>query len=139
MWNEFEKLFGLPGNHPSKTPEQCFIERVQAMPQQGGSSMFKFGYSAGFLRGIIMASRLPITMVEPQAWKKTAGISNGSDKKASITRACQLFPNETEQLMPKRSEWDQEACIGVADAALIGWYGLRTMGAASAPETYEDI
>ncbi len=149
FWNEFAKAFlTVPkeSRRPSTDvdkPHHAFIERVQAMPQQGGSSMFKFGYSAGFLRGLIVAAGIPLDLVEPQAWKKTVGIKNGSDKKASITRACQLWPSETEQFMPKRGHWDQEACIGVCDAALIAYHGLRVMtGEAHNPaptETYEDI
>lgn len=123
MWNEFEKLF-MEGTY---TPKHAFIERVQAMPKQGGSSMFKFGYSAGFLRGIIAAARIPNTMVEPRAWKKSIGIPSGSDKALSINHACRLFPNDTKQLTPRRGEWNKQDCIGVAEAALIGWYGLQLL------------
>lgn len=148
MWNEFQRLFLLDKSGAKikqwMAPSHGFIERVQAMPQQGGSSMFKFGYSAGFIRGLIVAAGISLDMVEPQAWKKTAGLKNGSDKKASIVRACQLWPDQTEEFMPRRGHWDQEACIGVADAALIGHHGLRIMVDSDAPaalsgEDFTDI
>ena len=130
MWNEFQAMFlpdkfGVIGR-----PKHAFIERVQAMPKQGGSSMFKFGYGAGFLRGLITAASIPLDMVEPQAWKKTARLKHGADKEACIPRACELWPKYTEQLTPKRGHWDKEACKGVCDAALIGYHGLSILGAA---------
>jgi crossover junction endodeoxyribonuclease RuvC len=129
MWETFEKMFML-SDRSGWVPQHVFIERVQAMPQQGGSSMFKFGYSAGFLRGVITAARIPYDMIEPQAWKKTARLPAKAEKEQSIPRACELWPAYTEQLTPKRGHWDKEACIGVADAALIGYHGLSLLGAA---------
>lgn len=126
MWNEFGRLFMLPDNS-GPIPDHAFIERVQAMPQQGGSSMFKFGYSAGFLRGLVQAARIPLDMVEPLTWKAAAGIPPKADKEASITRACQLWPNETYQFTPQRGKWTKEECIGVADAALIARHGLAML------------
>ena len=127
MWNEFERLFR---SRDTVNPKHAFIERVQAMPKQGGSSMFKFGYSAGFLRGLVTAAQIPYDMVEPQAWKKTARLKHGAEKEASIPRACELWPKYTAELTPKRGHWDQEACVGVCDAALIGLHGLSILGAA---------
>lgn len=138
MWNEFEKLF-LLRDRSGWIFEHVFIERVGAMPKQGGSSMFKFGYSAGFLRGITTASRVPLDMVEPQAWKKTARIPNGAEKECSIARACELWPHQTEELTPQRGKWNKEDCIGVADAALIGHHGLHLLGNPTATENEFDI
>jgi crossover junction endodeoxyribonuclease RuvC len=98
------------------------------MPQQGGSSMFKFGYSAGFMRGLIVAAQIPLDMVEPAAWKKTARLPNKSDKEVCIPRACELWPNQVEELTPKRGHWTKEECKGVCDAALIGYHGLSLLG-----------
>jgi len=138
MWHAFETLFRLHDGS-EETPSHAFIERVQAMPKQGASSMFKFGYSAGFLRGLIVASRIPLDMVEPQAWKKTARIPNGAEKECSIARACELWPHQTEELTPQRGKWNKEDCIGVADAALIRHHGLHLLGNPTAIENEFDI
>lgn len=129
MWNMLEELFMLR-DRSGWIFEHTFIERVGAMPKQGGSSMFKFGYSAGFLYGITTACRIPRDMVEPLAWKKSARLPPKADKECSIARACQLWPAETNELTPQRGKWDKEACIGVADAALIAYHGLSILGAA---------
>lgn len=72
---------------------QChvFIERVSAMPGQGVTSMFSFGHSCGVVEGVVAGLFFPITMVEPQKWKKAAGVS-GKNKDAARTRAIQLWP-----------------------------------------------
>lgn len=124
MWNEFDKLFLHSMVH---RPEHVFIERVQSFGKEGGPSSFKFGYSAGFMRGIVTAARIPKSMVEPQKWKAYAHIPLGSEKPVSIARACELFPHDVEELMPKRLHWTQEEAVGVADAALIGHYGLSQL------------
>lgn len=132
MWEDLKRMLTeVPVAH-------AFIERVQAMRQENGkgegaSSAFKFGYSAGFLKGLITALEIPHDMVEPQAWKKTARIPHGTDKKGSIARACELWPKHADELTPKRNHWTQEECFGVCDAALIGWHGLHLLSGAEPP------
>lgn len=122
MWAEFERLFGnLKIRH-------AFIERVGAQPHDGGPQAFKFGYSAGFLYGMIVASKIPRDMVEPQAWKATAKIKHGAAKEGCIPRACELWPEYSEELTPKRNHWTKAECIGVCDSALIGYHGLTLLG-----------
>lgn len=134
MW---EKVKAVLTEH--ERPHHVFIERVQAMPQEGASSGFKFGYSAGFLRGMITALGLPYDMVEPTAWKRTVRIPHGTDKKGSIARACELWPKQVEELTPKRGFWTQEECFGVCDAALIGYHGLSLLGGLTEPSTESDF
>lgn len=87
------------------------IERAQAMPGQGVTSMFSIGYGYGIWLGILAALRLPVEIVESKAWKKAAQIPSGSDKAASVVRALQLWPSCT-QLARKRDD-------GRADALLV--------------------
>lgn len=69
----------------------CYLEKVQAMPGQGVTSMFSFGHSAGIIEGIVVALGIPVTLVTPQSWKKKAALI-GKDKDAARTRAIQLYP-----------------------------------------------
>lgn len=97
--------------------DHAFIERVQAMPQEGASSSFKFGYVAGGIMGIIASRRIPVTMVEPQKWKHKMGL--GAKKDVAVARACQLFPKHIQYFKgPRGGDKD-----GPAEAALIAKYG----------------
>lgn len=94
-----------------------FIEQVWAMPGQGVSSMFKFGYISGWLRGRFEGWG-EIHMVSPQKWKKHFGLS--SDKDASRKLAMCNFPKDSEKFKRKNND-------GVAEAALIALYGYQEM------------
>jgi len=51
-------------------PQHALIERTQAMPKQGASSGFKYGRSVGSLEATIACCGIPLTIIEPTAWKK---------------------------------------------------------------------
>ena len=72
----------------------AFIERVSAMPGNGVSSMFKFGRSYGFLRGILIATGISFEEVNPVKWQSVMGCRTKGDKNVSKARAQQLFPAE---------------------------------------------
>lgn len=101
--------------------QHAFIERVQAMPGNGASSMFKFGYVAGGIRGILAAKRIPVTMVQPAKWKHAMGL--GKSKDVAVSRACELWPDSVSSFRgPKGGNKD-----GPAEAALIAKYGHDTL------------
>ena len=98
-------------------PVHIVIEKVGAMPNQGVTSMFNFGRSAGIIEGVVAALQRPYTYVTPAAWTKAVGRAAGKD--ASRMRAMELFPTRAELF--KRAKDD-----GRADAALIAyWYLTR--------------
>jgi crossover junction endodeoxyribonuclease RuvC len=95
----------------------AYIEDVHAMPKQGVSSTFKFGYNAGAIYGICVALEIPTFLVSPNVWKLRLGLNSTARK--SIDRACELFPfNKKDFFGPRGGLID-----GVAEAALISWYG----------------
>lgn len=97
----------------------AFVERVGAMPKQGLSSTFRFGYSAGTLHGLLASMDLPLEFVRPQAWQ--AGIRiQGQGKDAARARAQELFPLQARFFARVKDEHR-------ADAALIAAFGARTM------------
>jgi crossover junction endodeoxyribonuclease RuvC len=75
----------------SHRPDHCLIERAQAMPKQGASSGFKYGRAVGAIEAVIAGCEVPLTIVEPTAWKKFHAL-RGGDKELSRQRALQLFP-----------------------------------------------
>jgi crossover junction endodeoxyribonuclease RuvC len=72
--------------------DYALIEKVHSMPAQGVSSVFKFGMSYGFLRGMLIAHRIPFGEVQPEKWQKTMNCLTHGDKNISKARAQQLFP-----------------------------------------------
>lgn len=102
---------------PYSTPKMtAFLEKVNAMPGQGVSSMFNFGMNYGAIQGVLAANKIPCNLVTPQKWKKHHGLI-GKDKECARTLAIQKFP--TAELHLKKH-------IGRADAILIGCYGLQS-------------
>ena len=92
------------------------IEHVSAMPGQGVTSMFNFGQSFGVIKGICSALTLPIYFIRPVKWKKHFNLI-GSSKDASRTKAIELFPNFSNEMVKKKD-------ANKADAILIGRYFL---------------
>jgi crossover junction endodeoxyribonuclease RuvC len=72
---------------------QCaVIEQVSAMPKQGVSSTFNFGYAAGVIYGVLIAHGVRVKFVRPNVWKKHFKLV-GKDKEASRALALQKHPN----------------------------------------------
>lgn len=99
--------------------QHAYLERVGSMPGQGVASTFSFGHSAGVVEGVIAALGIPITLVLPQAWKKSQGLSgNGKDKDAARARAAQLYPGERTFDLKGRGQ-------ALADAVFIARHGAQ--------------
>lgn len=94
-----------------------FVELVAARPGQGVVSMFNFGVSCGVVKGVVAATKNPLTMVTPAKWKKLMGVPAAKD--GAIARATQLMPRHT-------SNWTRKKDDGRAEAALLALYGLST-------------
>lgn len=94
------------------------IEDVGVKPQEGASTGFKFGYSAGALRMFAALNRAPIAMVSPTRWKGDFGLNQ--DKNYSRNRATQLFPNQA-------AEFKLVKDANKAEAALITVYHWRKL------------
>ena len=99
-------------------PDHALIERAQAMPKQGASSGFKYGRAVGALEAGIALCGIPMTIVEPTAWKKFHGL-RGGDKEAGRQRALQLFPAAHALLARKKDH-------GRAEATLMALYGAKS-------------
>jgi len=102
----------LAASRPPGEARHVAIEQVGAMPGQGVTSMFRFGYGCGLWRGIAVGLGLPIHDVRPQAWAQLLdGLPRGEAMKSSaVLRARALWPDLP---IEKKVEW----CF--ADAALI--------------------
>lgn len=94
----------------------AYLERLNAMPGQGVTSMFSMGQSLGVVLGILAAYQIATTTIPPRTWQKALDVPQGKD--GSRYRAAQLFPESSELF--KRVKDD-----GRSDATLIAAYGAR--------------
>lgn len=96
--------------------DAAYLERLNAMPGQGVTSMFSMGQSLGVVLGVLAACEVPTTTIPPRTWQKALDVPQGKD--GSRYRAAQLLPDAAD--MFKRVKDD-----GRSDAALIALYGAK--------------
>jgi crossover junction endodeoxyribonuclease RuvC len=92
-----------------------FLELVNAMPGQGGASMFTFGHASGLVQGVVVGAGNPLTLVTPVKWKKAAGLL-GTEKDAARSKAILLWPHWRDLDAKGKGQ-------ALADAALIARFG----------------
>ena len=80
-----DPLFGL-------RPTLVYIEDVHAMPGQGVTSMFNFGFGVGLLHGILAAKGLTVYRVNPIRWKNRVLKNRTKDKLVAIQYCLDNFP-----------------------------------------------
>jgi crossover junction endodeoxyribonuclease RuvC len=96
----------------------AFVELVGAMPGQGVSSVFSFGKSYGITLGVLATLGVPMSFVAPAAWKRALQVPAAKD--GARARATQLMPAAAHH-------WPLVKHDGRAEAALIAYYGLRSL------------
>lgn len=99
----------------------AYVEAVHAMPRQGVSSMFKFGYVTGVIHGVLRTLGIPLKLVTPQAWKKQILAGTAKDKQAAIEYCLRTYPN-INLFATERSKVHHS---GMADALCIAEYGYK--------------
>lgn len=97
----------------------AMIEKVSAMPKQGVTSMFNFGRSYGFLRGLLVALQIPFEEVTPSRWQKDFGLLRGG-KDETNTKKKNRHKAKAQELFPR-----QKITHGNADALLIAHFCSR--------------
>jgi crossover junction endodeoxyribonuclease RuvC len=96
---------------------RAWQELVNAMPAQGVTSSFTFGWTAGGIYTALACAGASVQFVQPAAWKRFFGLKSGAAKDESVRLATQLYPTAAEFLTLKKHD-------GRAEAILIGRYGL---------------
>lgn len=117
-------------------PWHAFIEDVHAMPQQGVSSTFKFGVSYGFLRGLLVASRIPFAEVRPRTWQKALGIAPARASAAKTQSERGKLQREHKNRLKAKAQQmypDLRITLATADAVLLAHYGELVLGGCKAP------
>ena len=104
------------------SPDTVIIEKSQAMPGQGVTSMFNYGAGFGRLLGVCEALGIPYRLVTPQAWKKTVLAGTAKDKDAAVAFVRRAYPSI--DLTPGRKRVPHD---GMADAVCLAEYGRQLM------------
>lgn len=107
------------------TPTNSFfgIERAQAMPGQGVSSMFRYGYNFGKIVGLFEVEGFPFDLVKPQTWKGTTLKGTTKDKEAAIKFCERKFSEIWANGRPHD---------GIADAVCMAFWAMeKTLSNAS--------
>lgn len=94
----------------------ALIEDVHAMPKQGVTSSFNFGFNSGCAQMAVVGCNVPLRLVTPQKWKKEMGLS--SDKDASRREASRVLPKHA-------NLWPLVKHDGRAEAGLLAYYASR--------------
>ena len=106
----------LVGILKEMNPTHAAVEKVSSMPNQGVSSMFAFGRSAGVIEGVLAALQVSVTYVQPAVWART--MNKGYGKDASRHRAMELFPDKQDWFKLVKHD-------GRAEAVLIAMWGTK--------------
>ena len=96
-------------------PSRIFIEKQQAMPNQGVSSTFKTGFNYGLYIGTFASQGYHYEEVTPRKWKTDLKVSANKDE--ARQRASELMPMAEEY-------WRLKCEDGVAESALIAYWGF---------------
>lgn len=109
--------------------DHAFIERAQAMPDQGSSSGFNYGRAVGALEACVEGMMIPISFVEPTAWKKTHGLTKpaGIDAKEWRKVVKENSRQRAILIYPACPFWNRKLDHGRAEAALIADHGLSIL------------
>lgn len=95
------------------TTEMAIIEQVNAMPKQGVTSSFSFGFAAGAAQMAVAANFIPFTTARPDVWKREMRITK--DKEGARREASRLFPKNAGLFQRAKDD-------GRAEAALLAYY-----------------
>lgn len=99
------------------------LERVNAFPKQGVSSVWAFAFGVGMIQGLVRASHVPLELVSPVTWQKASCGSTGGDKSVTTSWVARMFPGT--QLVLKGCRKPHE---GICDALGIAHWGFLRYG-----------
>jgi hypothetical protein len=96
------------------------VEKVHAMPGNGATSMFTFGFNTGAMHGILGALHIPRVLVAPQTWKNAILFDTAKDKEAAIDFCRRMYPEA-----PLTVGRGKKPHSGIADAICIAYYATQ--------------
>lgn len=108
----------------------CFIEAVQARPDQHVTATINTGIGHGLIRGILTALAVPYTVVHARTWQAAmfGGLPKEIDSKGKALIVCHRLWPGVDWTATERSIRNHD---GLCDAALICEYGRRQLSGAA--------
>lgn len=94
-----------------RAPAFVLVERVGPRPGEGAVGAFQFGHTFGGILATLAALGIPYDLVQPQVWKRRAGIPPAADKRCSIATAKRLLPEAAPLLYRVRDDGRAEALL----------------------------
>lgn len=88
----------------------ALVEEPHAMPGQGVSSTFTFGFNCGVMQAMVASAFIPLKRISPSQWKRQLGLTK--DKDDVRRRASEILPEHSEW-------WARAKDHGRAEAALL--------------------
>jgi Holliday junction resolvasome RuvABC endonuclease subunit len=104
-----------------QAPSVAVVERVSAMPQDGNTSAFAFGYAYGVVLTAIASVRIAVESPLPREWK--AALKVPVTTPDIIARANELLPSHSAVWRGPRGGMLHNR----AEAALLALYGVRLL------------
>lgn len=99
------------------------IEKVHAMPTQGVTSMFTFGFGVGLIHGILATLGVPFYVIDPKQWQQHVLSFTTKDKNAAIDYVKRAYPD----IAITATARSKKPHSGIADAICIAQYGLSKL------------
>ena len=102
-------------------PNFIIIEEVHAMPKNGATSMFNFGYAAATVFGVACSfwKDTDIQFVTPQAWKKKMNLLK-TEKDDARLRCIEIFSSHSDWFKLKKHSGRADASL-IALASYLNW------------------
>lgn len=109
---------------PTKHKVMVCIEKSQALPGQGVTSMFNYGVTFGILQGLVLGLGYPFALVTPQTWKKQILEGLPHDKLGAVMFCERLFPTISLKVTARSTKPHD----GIADALCLAEFCRRKYG-----------
>ena len=100
-------------------PSRAWVEHIGPRLGDRPAGAFAFGASKATVEAVLACCGVPFRNIQPAVWKRAAGIPAGRGMKdLARSRAIERWPDRAETFA-RAKDHDR------AEAALIGWAGLR--------------
>jgi len=101
--------------------DRVLVEAVHAMPKQGVTSSFSFGFVFGAICQAVTCELWGEPgLVSPQVWKRHYGLT--ADKNSARAKAAEIFPAQASLFARKKDDGRAESSL----IALYGWEMSKT-------------
>ena len=90
----YDEINKFLGEHRATTSIFTMVEKVRTLPNDGKKGAFTFGGSFEAVQALLVANDIPYKLVVPTAWQHRMGCLTGGNKKISLARAKNLFPED---------------------------------------------